>query len=92
MVPDFFISKLNIFNKNTHMHTLSLLCSSFRMAYSDFVQQYSKLEICNLTPDTLTSEGVARWSYHQFEGTWKVGSTAGGCRNNPGSYSYYYIA
>ncbi|XP_058237257.1 calpain-2 catalytic subunit-like isoform X2 [Hemibagrus wyckioides] len=58
----------------------------FWMAYSDFVQQYSKLEICNLTPDTLTSEGVARWSYHQFEGTWKVGSTAGGCRNNPATF------
>ncbi|KAB5526128.1 hypothetical protein PHYPO_G00148200 [Pangasianodon hypophthalmus] len=58
----------------------------FWMAYSDFVQQYSKLEICNLTPDTLTSEGIARWSYHQFEGTWKVGSTAGGCRNNTATF------
>ncbi|XP_060715820.1 calpain-8 [Tachysurus vachellii] len=58
----------------------------FWMAYSDFVQHYSKLEICNLTPDTLSSEGVARWSYHQFEGTWKVGSSAGGCRNNPATF------
>ncbi|KAF5897914.1 calpain-2 catalytic subunit-like, partial [Clarias magur] len=58
----------------------------FWMAYSDFVQQYSKLEICNLTPDTLTSEGVARWTYYQFEGTWKFGCTAGGCRNNPATF------
>ncbi|KAF7688289.1 hypothetical protein HF521_014295 [Silurus meridionalis] len=58
----------------------------FWMAYSDFVQQYSKLEICNLTPDTLTNEGIARWSFHQFEGTWKIGSTAGGCRNNAATF------
>ncbi|XP_060767389.1 calpain-8 [Neoarius graeffei] len=58
----------------------------FWMAYSDFVKQYSKLEICNLTPDTLMSKGVARWSYHQFEGTWKVGCTAGGCRNNSATF------
>ncbi|XP_035247205.1 calpain-2 catalytic subunit-like [Anguilla anguilla] len=53
----------------------------FWMAYSDFVKQYSKLEICNLTPDTLTSTQVGRWNHCQFEGTWRVGSTAGGCRN-----------
>ncbi|TSK67238.1 Calpain-2 catalytic subunit [Bagarius yarrelli] len=58
----------------------------FWMAYSDFVQHYSKLEICNLTPDTLTSEGVARWCCHQFEGTWKIGCTAGGCRNNAATF------
>ncbi|KAI5629927.1 calpain-8 [Silurus asotus] len=58
----------------------------FWMAYSEFVQQYSKLEICNLTPDTLTNEGIARWSFHQFEGTWKIGSTAGGCRNNAATF------
>ncbi|XP_076841257.1 calpain-8 [Brachyhypopomus gauderio] len=58
----------------------------FWMAYSDFIQQYSRLEICNLTPDTLSSDGVCRWGYYQFEGTWKVGSTAGGCRNNPATF------
>ncbi|XP_073792402.1 calpain-8 isoform X1 [Danio rerio] len=58
----------------------------FWMAYSDFIQQFSKLEICNLTPDTLSSEEVNRWSYSQFEGNWRVGSTAGGCRNNPATF------
>uniref|UniRef100_A0A8C1ZCI0 Calpain 8 n=1 Tax=Cyprinus carpio TaxID=7962 RepID=A0A8C1ZCI0_CYPCA len=58
----------------------------FWMAYSDFIQQFSRLEICNLTPDTLSSEDVSRWNYNQFEGDWKVGATAGGCRNNSATF------
>nr|XP_055073651.1 calpain-2 catalytic subunit-like [Misgurnus anguillicaudatus] len=58
----------------------------FWMAYSDFVQYFSRLEICNLTPDTLTSDKVRHWNYCQFDGTWKVGSTAGGCRKNKDTF------
>ena len=57
----------------------------YRMSYSDFLIKFSRLDICNLTPDTLTSETVGRWSFAEFEGTWRVGSTAGGCRNYPGN-------
>ncbi|XP_064173924.1 calpain-8 [Anguilla rostrata] len=59
----------------------------FWMSFVDFKRQFSKLEICNLTPDTLTSDEVGRWSYHQFEGIWRVGSTAGGCRNYAATFS-----
>ncbi|KAK9967390.1 hypothetical protein ABG768_001793 [Culter alburnus] len=58
----------------------------FWMAYSDFIQQFSRLEICNLTPDTLLSDTVSRWNYNQFEGNWRVGSTAGGCGNNEATF------
>lgn len=55
------------------------------MAYSDFIRKFSTLEICNLTPDTLLSDEVGHWNHYQFDGIWRVGSTAGGCRNYAGN-------
>ncbi|KAE8299897.1 Calpain-2 catalytic subunit [Larimichthys crocea] len=58
----------------------------FWMSFPDFLRQFSRLDICNLTPDTLTSDEVGRWSYSEFDGVWRVGSTAGGCRNYPATF------
>uniref|UniRef100_A0A3Q3ACW2 Calpain-2 catalytic subunit n=1 Tax=Kryptolebias marmoratus TaxID=37003 RepID=A0A3Q3ACW2_KRYMA len=58
----------------------------FWMSFRDFLHHYSRLEICNLTPDALSDEGVSKWALSKFDGSWRQGSTAGGCRNYPNSF------
>ncbi|XP_050091558.1 calpain-A-like isoform X2 [Anopheles aquasalis] len=57
----------------------------FWMSYRDFTRYFDRMEICNLSPDSLSddvlSRGKIRWEMSMFEGEWAIGSTAGGCRN-----------
>ena len=68
----------------------------FWMSYQDFRTYFSRLEICNLNPDSLSEEEVLRsqkrkWEMSMFEGEWVRGVTAGGCRNYLGEYLYGYM-
>ncbi|XP_039593804.1 calpain 2, (m/II) large subunit, like isoform X2 [Polypterus senegalus] len=58
----------------------------FWMSFNDFLRHYSRVEICNLTPDALTSNRYKKWDLSRFEGNWRRGSTAGGCRNYPTTF------
>uniref|UniRef100_A0A8C1SMH6 Calpain-2 catalytic subunit n=1 Tax=Cyprinus carpio TaxID=7962 RepID=A0A8C1SMH6_CYPCA len=58
----------------------------FWMSFSDFLRHYSRVEICNLTPDALSDDSVNKWALSKFDGNWRKGSTAGGCRNYPNSF------
>ena len=58
----------------------------FWMSLKDFQTRFDRLEICNLTPDSLTEEEITQgnkkqWEMSVFEGEWVRGVTAGGCRN-----------
>ncbi|ERL84616.1 hypothetical protein D910_02044, partial [Dendroctonus ponderosae] len=58
----------------------------FWMAFKDFQQHFSRVEICNLNPDSLSEEELRegnkkKWEMSVYEGEWVRGVTAGGCRN-----------
>lgn len=58
----------------------------FWMSFSDFLREYSRLEICNLTPDALSGDEYKKWAESEFEEKWRRGVSAGGCRNYPNSF------
>ncbi|KAK7909938.1 hypothetical protein WMY93_014622 [Mugilogobius chulae] len=49
----------------------------FWMSFSDFLREFSRLEICNLTADALQNSQLKKWSSNLFQGEWRRGSTAG---------------
>lgn len=57
----------------------------FWMSFQDWMKYYDRVELCNLSPDSLSEEqisgGKKKWEMSVYEGEWTTGVTAGGCRN-----------
>uniref|UniRef100_A0A8C3TY47 Calpain-3 n=1 Tax=Catharus ustulatus TaxID=91951 RepID=A0A8C3TY47_CATUS len=58
----------------------------FWISFQDFMRHFTKLEICNLTPDTLERDKFQTWTVSVNEGRWVRGCSAGGCRNYPDTF------
>ncbi|XP_060772343.1 calpain-3b [Neoarius graeffei] len=58
----------------------------FWMYFEEFQKTFTKLEICNLTPDTLQDDKLLKWTVSANEGRWVRGCSAGGCRNYPETF------
>ncbi|XP_069773344.1 calpain-3 [Narcine bancroftii] len=58
----------------------------FWMSFDDYRRYYTKLEICNLTPDSLDDDKLHKWTVSINEGRWVRGCSAGGCRNYPDTF------
>ncbi|XP_044871875.1 calpain-3 isoform X4 [Mauremys mutica] len=58
----------------------------FWMSFDDFMRYFTKLEICNLTPDTLEADKLQTWTVSVNEGRWVRGCSGGGCRNYPDTF------
>lgn len=56
----------------------------YRMSFADFIKNFTKIEICNLTPDALDDDKLHKWTVSVNEGRWLRGCSAGGCRNYAG--------
>lgn len=64
----------------------------FWMSFQDWMHYFDRVELCNLSPDSLSEEQVSggkkKWEMSVFEGEWVQGATAGGCRNFLETFSH----
>ncbi|XP_060548336.1 calpain-9 [Pantherophis guttatus] len=68
-------------SEKQQLHHTTLDDGEFWMNFEDFLSNFEKVEICNLTPDALEDNAAHKWEVSIHQGSWVRGATAGGCRN-----------
>uniref|UniRef100_A0A8C6X977 Calpain 9 n=1 Tax=Naja naja TaxID=35670 RepID=A0A8C6X977_NAJNA len=68
-------------SEKQQLHHTALDDGEFWMKFEDFLSNFEKVEICNLTPDALEDNAAHKWEVSIHQGSWVRGATAGGCRN-----------
>ena len=56
------------------------------MSFDDFKKEFTRLEICMLSPDSAGDVDRKRWEASAQQGSWQKSVSAGGCRNFPDSF------
>ncbi|XP_078263215.1 calpain-3 [Rhinoraja longicauda] len=73
-------------SQKQRLHLLMKDDGEFWMSFDDFKKNFTKLEICNMTPDALDDDKLHKWTVSINEGRWVRGCSAGGCRNYPDTF------
>lgn len=58
----------------------------FWMSFDDFCSNYTKVEVCMLSPDSAGDSDRKSWEMKIQVGSWQSYVTAGGCRNFPDTF------
>jgi len=58
----------------------------FWMSFTDFCSNFTKIEVCMLSPDSAGDSDRKRWEMNINLGSWQSHVSAGGCRNFPDSF------
>ena len=73
------------------IYTISLFaalhCFVNRMSFEDFSKEFTRLEVCMLSPDSAGDVDRKTWAMNLHQGSWQKKVSAGGCRNFPDSFA-----
>ena len=56
------------------------------MSFDDFTKNFTRVEVCMLSPDSAGDSDRKSWEMVINQGSWQKHVSAGGCRNFPDTF------